>query len=165
MRSNQCSKMAVALTQKEIESTFGQRFQRSAIYRYVRLDGQLSEPIKSLARIHCFSLRDLVMLSNLMPDQQHDMAIALANKNVKAKRPQLALLAQILKQMNSLCRLLEKGADLEVITRQLEFVEFRCVVDKAAVMRDYLGEYHRRALMLLREKYDQENNATEDKGK
>ena len=146
------SKLAVALTQAKIESLLGQRFQRSTIYRYIRVASQLSEPVQLLARMHRFSLHVLVRLSSLTPDQQHDLALSLANKPSKAKQPCLILLEQIFKQANDLYRLLEKGVAPNVMAHQLEFREFRCVLITVADLREYLDGYHRCALLLLREK-------------
>ncbi len=156
------SKLAVALTQTKIEPLLGHRFQRSTIYRYIRVASQLSAPVQSLARVHRFSLRVLVRLSRLTPDQQHDLALSLANKPTKAKQPCLILLEQIFKQSNDLCKLLEKGVAPNAMARQWEFRELRCVVATAGDVRAYLDGYHRCALLLLREKYFDDDEMTVD---
>jgi hypothetical protein len=154
------SKLAVALTQAKIESSLGHRFQRSTIYRYIRVASQLSEPVQSLARVNRFSLRVLVRLSRLTPDQQHDLALSLADKTSKAKQPYLILLEQIFNQANDLCRLLEKGVAPSVLARQLEFRELRCVVATVGDVREYLNGYHRCALLLLREMADDNDKSS-----
>lgn len=146
------SQLAVALTQIKIESRLGQRFRRSAIFRYIGVANQLSAPVQALARTHRFSLRVLVRLSRLTPEQQHDLAITLANKPSQAKRSCLLVLEQVFKLSNDLGMLLAKGALPIKLARHLEVWELKRLIETVEATCECLSEYRRCATLLLSEK-------------